>query len=305
MNYTITFNPAVDLVMQLDHLHVGDLNRVEGEQYVVGGKGINMATILNQLDTPVVATGFLAGFTGQFIEDALDNEKIQNHFIKVPGTTRINVKLKSEQETEINAAGPEIKQEDFNRLIDYLNNQLEADDVVFLAGNAAPGLSAKHYEAIGQLVLDKKAKFVLDTNKDLLTACLKYQPFLIKPNKQELSEIFKTAIDSLEDTIYYAKKLQESGAKNVIVSLGGDGSVLVTETHAVYTANTPEGQVVNSVGAGDSMVAGFMSKFNETGDYAQSLQLGAASGSATAYSVGIATADTIYALVDQIGVKQI
>lgn len=305
MNYTITFNPAVDLVMQMDNLQVGVLNRANREEYVTGGKGINMATILNQFGKPVIATGFLGGFSGKYIESDLNKDSIHHHFIQIDGTTRINVKIKAKQETEINGTGPQITEADFNRLVDYLEDQLQKEDVVFLAGNAAPGMTVKHYEAIGQLVFNKKANFVLDTNKDFLTACLKYQPFLIKPNQHELGEIFKTEITSLEETIYYAKQLQMEGTKNVLVSLGGDGSVLVTQEGDVYTANVPKGQVVNSVGAGDSMVAGFMAKFIETNDYALSLQYGAASGSATAFSVGIAKIEKIYSLVEQITVTQI
>ncbi|MGX7106164.1 1-phosphofructokinase [Hutsoniella sourekii] len=305
MNYTITFNPAVDLVLQVEHLELGDLNRATSDHYVVGGKGINMSTILHELGASSVATGFVGGFSGDFIKNELEGAGIDQHFIEVDGITRINVKVKSDSETEINAAGPLVTQDKFDQLVSYLDQVLEAGDAVFLAGNAAPGLNKDHYQAIAKLAQEKEARFVLDSNKDLLTACLAYQPFLIKPNQHELGEIFQTRIDDLDQTIHYAKKLQEKGARNVIVSLGGAGSVLVSEAGQVYRANVPEGQVVNSVGAGDSMVAGFTQGFIDTEDYAFSLKQGAACGSATAYSVGIAQRSLIDQLLDEIKVEEI
>ncbi|MGX7092780.1 1-phosphofructokinase [Hutsoniella sourekii] len=305
MNYTITFNPAVDLVLQVEHLELGDLNRATSDHYVVGGKGINMSTILHELGASSVATGFVGGFSGDFIKNELEGAGIDQHFIEVDGITRINVKVKSDSETEINAAGHLVTQDKFDQLVSYLDQVLEAGDAVFLAGNAAPGLNKDHYQAIAKLAQEKEARFVLDSNKDLLTACLAYQPFLIKPNQHELGEIFQTKIDDLDQTIHYAKKLQEKGARNVIVSLGGAGSVLVSEAGQVYRANVPEGQVVNSVGAGDSMVAGFTQGFIDTEDYAFSLKQGAACGSATAYSVGIAQRSLIDQLLDEIKVEEI
>lgn len=305
MNYTITFNPAIDLVIRVDKVQLGDLNRSTQEDYVAGGKGTNMSFILKRLGHDNVATGFLAGFSGEFIKSALQAEAIEPAFVQVDGITRINVKLKGQEETEINAAGPTVTQADFDRLMAYLDQQVQADDNIFLAGNAAPGLDASHYQAIAQLAQDKSARFILDSNKDLLTHCLPYGPFLIKPNHHELGEIFGVEIQTVEEIIHYAKQLQAKGARNVIVSRGGDGSLLLTESGEVYTANVPTGQVVNSVGAGDSMVAGFMAKYTETGDFKQSLQYGAATGSATAFSVWLATKDQVDELVAHITVQQL
>ena len=302
MLYTITFNPAIDLVIRVDHCQLGELNRSTGEDYVAGGKGINMSVILHRLGHKNVATGFLAGFSGEFIKQSLLEEGITPHFVQVEGTTRINVKLKSTQETEINAAGPYVPAEKFTELLSYFEQHLQTDDVVFLAGNAAPGMTSQAYVAIAKLCQEKHAKLVLDTTKTLLTECLSYQPFIIKPNHHELGEIFGVELHTEEAIITYAKKLQEKGARNVLVSRGGNGALLVSETGEVYTSNVPKGTVVNSVGAGDSMLAGFMAAYLETSDYATALKQGAATGSATAFSVGIATLEFINELKQQITV---
>ncbi|MBG9982681.1 1-phosphofructokinase [Aerococcaceae bacterium DSM 111020] len=305
MNYTITFNPAVDLVIRVPDMNLGELNRSFEEEYVAGGKGINMAVLLKRLGQDTIATGFLGGFSGEFIKNSLTEEGIQPAFIEVEGTTRINVKLKAQQETEINAKGPIISDNQFNQLIDYLSEKLSAKDTLFLAGNAAPGLDQRHYQAIGQLAQEKKAKFVLDTNKELLTACLPFRPFLIKPNHHELGEIFGVEITDETEIIYYIKKLQDLGARNVIVSRGGEGALLMTEEGQIYTSTVPKGTLINSVGAGDSMVAGFMAAYNDTKDFEQSLLQGAASGSATAFSVGIGTKEKIEELKEQISIQSL
>lgn len=305
MLYTITFNPAVDLVMRTDNLHLGELNRVQSADYVAGGKGINMSVLLKRLGHDNIATGFIGGFTGEFVKNSLQAEGVETAFVSVDAITRINVKLHANQETEINANGPEVTQLDVDRLMAYFETVLVAGDVVFLAGNAAPGMTSEHYVQVAAMCREKEALFVLDSNKELLTACLSEQPFLIKPNAHELSEIFGVAITTIAEVVTYAKELQVRGARNVLVSLGGDGAVLVTETGGVYQSNVPKGQVVNSVGAGDSMVAGFMAKYIETQDYAASLKQGAASGSATAFSVGIAEASLVSELLEQIKVKSV
>lgn len=305
MLYTITFNPAVDVVMNLDNLQLGALNRVEKDSYVAGGKGINISVLLKRLGYDNVATGFIGGFTGDFIHDSLTAEGVKPEFIKLDAMTRINVKLKAQEETEINGKGPVIDAANIEKLFNYFEERLTEGDAVFLAGNTAPGMTSDHYVRMAQLCQIRKAHFVLDTNKDLLTACLAYHPFLIKPNADELSEIFQTPIDSLASVIHYAKELQVLGATNIIVSLGGKGAVLLTETGDVYQSYVPKGQVINSVGAGDSMVAGFVAKYIETQDYVESLKQGAACGSATAFSVGIAQADLVDALVKEIKVERI
>ena len=218
------------------------------------------------------------------------------------GITRVNVKVKSQEETEINAAGPQVSPEKFAELLAIFERDLSAEDVVFLAGNAAPGLDVKAYTAIAKLCQERGAKFVLDTNKQLLTECLAYRPFVIKPNHHELGEIFGVTLSDEAEIIHYAKKLQELGARHIIVSRGGEGALLLTEDGQVFSSDIPKGTVVNSVGAGDSMLAGFVATYLETGDFAWSLKRGAATGSATAYSVWIAERQLIDELVDQIHV---
>ena len=305
MIYTITFNPAVDLVIQVPNCQLGKLNRSIGEEYVAGGKGINMSIILKRLGVDNIATGFLGGFSGRYIEEFLEKEGINPRFISVEGTTRINVKVKGEVETEINAAGPTVHAEKFQQLVRYFEDVLTEDDIVFLAGNAAPGLDEKSYVEIAKICHEKGVKLVLDTTKTSLLACLPYHPFIIKPNQHELEELFEVNIQTQEEMINYAFQLQEKGARNVLISCGGEGAFLVSETGQVFTSNIPEGTLVNSVGAGDSMLAGFMAKFIETDDYRKSFKQGAASGSATAFSVGIATRELIEELIPQIKVEEI
>lgn len=305
MIYTITFNPAIDLVIKVPQCQLGDLNRSQGEDYVAGGKGINMSVILKRFGLTNTATGFLGGFSGKFIEEAMLAEGITPAFIQVDGTTRINVKVKGEVETEINAAGPHVSPEKFQELVAYFESHLQEGDAVFLAGNAAPGMDYTAYTTIASLCDEKGAKLVLDSTKDLLTKCLPYHPFIIKPNHHELGEIFDVEITTEDQIVTYAKKLQEQGAVNVLVSRGGDGALLVTESGEVYTSNVPKGQLVNSVGAGDSMLAGFMAKYLETSDYAASLKQGAATGSATAFSVGIATRELVEELLPQIQIQEL
>ena len=305
MIYTITFNPAVDLVIQVPNCQLGILNRSMGEEYVAGGKGINMSIVLKRLGIDNTATGFLGGFSGNYIEEFLEKEGITPQFISVEGTTRINVKVKDEVETEINAAGPTVDAEKFQRLMNYFEEVLKEGDTVFLAGNAAPGLDETSYVEIAKLCHVRGVKLVLDTTKVSLLACLPYRPFIIKPNQHELEELFGVNIQTQEEMLNYAFKLQEKGARNVLVSCGGDGAFLVSETGQVFASNVPTGKLINSVGAGDSMLAGFMAKFIETNDFRKSLKQGAASGSATAFSVGIATRELIEELIPHIETAEI
>ena len=305
MIYTITFNPAVDLVIQVPNCQLGTLNRSMGEEYVAGGKGINMSIVLKRLGIDNIATGFLGGFSGKYIEEFLEKEGITPQFISIEGTTRINVKVKGEVETEINAAGPTVDAEKFQRLMNYFEEVLKEGDTVFLAGNAAPGLDESSYVEIAKLCHVRGVKLVLDTTKVSLLACLPYRPFIIKPNQHELEELFGVNIQTQEEMLNYAFKLQEKGARNVLVSCGGDGAFLVSETGQVFASNVPTGKLINSVGAGDSMLAGFMAKFIETNDFRKSLKQGAASGSATAFSVGIATRELIEELIPHIETAEI
>lgn len=305
MIYTITFNPAVDLVIQVPNCQLGALNRSKGEEYVAGGKGINMSIVLKRLGVDNIATGFLGGFSGKFIEEFLEKEGINPQFISVEGTTRINVKVKGEVETEINAAGPNVGVEKFQQLTNYFKGVLKEGDIVFLAGNAAPGLDETSYVEIARLCHARGVKLVLDTTKKSLLACLPYQPFMIKPNQHELEELFGVKIETQEEMLNYAFQLREKGARNVLISCGGEGAFLVNEIGQVFTSNTPKGMLINSVGAGDSMLAGFMAKFIDTSDYRKSLKQGAASGSATAFSVGIATRELIEELIPHIKIEEI
>ena len=305
MIYTITFNPAVDLVIQVPNCQLGALNRSKGEEYVAGGKGINMSIVLKRLGVDNIATGFLGGFSGKYIEEFLEKEGINPQFISVEGTTRINVKVKGKVETEINAAGPNVGVEKFQQLVNYFQDVLKEGDIVFLAGNAAPGLDETSYVEIAKLCHARRVKLVLDTTKNSLLACLPYQPFMIKPNQHELEELFGVKIETQEEMLNYGFQLREKGARNVLISCGGEGAFLVRETGQVLISNTPKGTLVNSVGAGDSMLAGFMAKFIETSDYKKSLKQGAASGSATAFSVGIATRELIEELMPHIKIEEI
>lgn len=305
MIYTITFNPAIDLVMATDQVKLGSLNRVHAQDYVAGGKGINISVILKELGVDSTATGFIGGFTGEFIEKELEKHNIQSKFIHVEGNTRINVKIKAEEETELNGSGPFIAEKEFDRFYQFLKNKLSAEDTVFLSGNTAKGLNSDAYVAIAKLCQDKETRFIVDSNKDLLTKTLKYEPFLIKPNQTELEEIFNIPITNKLDIINYAKELKNMGARNVLVSCGGDGAVLLTEDGDFYSSNVAEGEVINSVGSGDSMIAGFMAKYIQTTDFPESLKLGAAAGSATAFSVGTADRKQIESLTNHITIKNI
>lgn len=305
MIYTITFNPAIDLVVKSANVTLGDLNRSSGEDYVAGGKGINMSVVLQRLGVENMAIACLGGFTGDYIMSELAKDGVIVKKIAVDGITRINVKLKGEVETEINAQGAMVTSETMTELLTYLDQTLTADDVVMLAGNVAPGMTKEDYARVAELCQQKQVKFVLDTTKELLTACLPYRPFLIKPNHHELGEIFGVTIRTQEEILTYVAKLQEMGATNVLISRGGDGSLFVSENNQVFSANVPKGKLVNSVGAGDSMLAGFLSAYLDTQDYAQALKVGTATGSGTAFSVGIATKEMVDSLLPQIEVSKL
>ncbi|MBF0779669.1 MULTISPECIES: 1-phosphofructokinase [unclassified Granulicatella] len=305
MIYTITFNPAIDLVMQMDTITLGELNRSKSEHYIIGGKGINMSVVLNRLNWKNTAITFLGGFSGEYIKSELEKDGITVYNIPVENVTRINVKLKGEVETECNANGAFISPENFNRLYDFLDIRLRQGDTLFLAGNKAPGMTEHHYVLIAKLCRDKEVNLVLDTTKELLQQCLAYKPFIIKPNHHELGELFGVSITTIHDCITYAQKLQEQGAKNVLVSRGGEGSFLLTENGDKYIANVPKGQVINSVGAGDSMLAGFIAEYLHSHCYKKALQQGAATGSATAFSMGITQKELIETLLPQIKVTTV
>lgn len=305
MIYTVTLNPSIDYVIKLEHLNIGHVNRVSDECVYPGGKGINVSRILKTLGHDNVATGFISGFTGDFIENSLYNLDVKSDFIKLDkGFTRINVKIKSDEETEVNGGGPHISDEKLEELFHKLS-KLTQKDILVLAGSIPSTLKEDLYEKIMKHVGENKVKVVVDATKNLLLNVLKYNPFLIKPNNHELEEIFNVKLSSVEDICIYAKNLQQMGAKNVLVSMGKDGALLITENDEIYISNVPKGNVINSVGAGDSMVAGFISGYINTNSYKEALRLGAASGSATAFSSDLSSKELIDKLIQEINIERI
>lgn len=297
MIYTVTFNPALDYVVWMDALRPGQINRTKSEEIQYGGKGINVSTVLSALGVENVALGFLAGFTGQALEEGLRSRGIRTDFIWLPeGLTRINVKVKGGDETEINGQGPTVDPVALRALRDKLD-RLEAGDILVISGSVPAALSHDIYEQILARLEDRGIQFVVDTTRDLLESALPYHPFLIKPNNLELAELFGRTLNSDEDIRACAAELQAKGARNVLVSMAGNGSLLLDERGGCHRLGVPHGTVRNSVGAGDSMVAGFLAGWLETGDYAYAQRLGAAAGSATAFADGLATKEQIMALI--------
>ena len=297
MIYTVTFNPALYYVVWMDALLPGQINRTNSEEIQYGGKGINVSTVLSALGVENVALGFLAGFTGRALEEGLRNRGIRTDFIWLPdGLTRINVKVKGGDETEINGRGPTVDPVALRALRDKLD-RLEAGDILVISGSVPAALSHDVYEQILARLEDRGIQFVVDTTRDLLESALPYHPFLIKPNNLELGEIFGNTPVTDTEIRHCAAQLQAKGARNVLVSMAGDGSLLVDERGNCHRLGVPKGKVRNSVGAGDSMVAGFLAGWLETGDYAYAQRLGAAAGSATAFADGLATKEQIMALI--------
>lgn len=313
MIYTITFNPALDYTVQVEKFEIGKINRTKSENILAGGKGLNVSIILKRLGIENTALSFIAGFTGKELERKIKQYNIKTDFIEINnGYTRINVKISSlkknsliqERETALNGNGPEITQEDIDELLEKIK-KINSEDIVILSGNVPKCINEDIYEIICKELNEKNVKFVVDASQKLLMNCLKYKPFFIKPNKDELEETFNTKIKTKKEIIIYAKKLQEKGAQNVLISLGGDGAILLTEKNEVYYSNTPKGQVINTVGAGDSMVAGFVAGYLKKKDYKEALKLGIASGSATAFSAGLAMNEEINGLLKQITIEKI
>ncbi len=299
MIYTLTLNPALDYVAHVKDFSVGTIQRSKNEQYFYGGKGINVSSILSVLGIKSVALGFLAGFTGVAIKQGLTDKGIENDFVFLKnGFTRINVKIRSNDETDINGQGPDVDNESLDELLSKIN-ELKSGDTLVLAGSIPPSLPQNMYEQIMDRLGDKDIRFVVDATGQLLLSSLKYNPFMIKPNKEELEDLFDVQIGSNEDLVKYASKLQEMGAKNVLVSLGGDGAMLLDENGQTHYMEAFKGKIVNTVGAGDSMVAGFIAGYEKTNDYAYALKLGSASGSATAFSEGLADSVTINNLLEK------
>lgn len=299
MIYTVTFNPALDYVVRMDELALGQVNRTVSEDVQLGGKGINVSWVLRELGHENVALGFVAGFTGKAIEDGLAAKGVATDFIHLPaGLTRINVKLKAGEETEINGKGPDISAEALEELYHKLDALVEGD-VLVLAGSIPASMPSDVYESILARLEGKKVLCAVDATRDLLVNVLKYRPFVIKPNNHELGEIFGRTLTTDEEIRECAAKLQEQGARNVLVSMAGDGAMLLDENGVCHRLAAHKGKVKNSVGAGDSMVAGFLAGYLDSGDYEQALRVGSAAGSATAFSDVLATRPEIEALLNK------
>lgn len=298
MIYTVTFNPSLDYIVKVDDFQTGRVNRTSEEIIYVGGKGINVSIVLKNLGFDSTALGFAAGFTGREIRRLTERQGIRADFIEVEeGISRINVKLRSNGESEINGQGPGIREGDIQKLYQKLE-VLRDGDVLVLAGSIPSVMPASMYMDIMKYLSDRKLKIVVDATKDLLVNVLPYHPFLVKPNNHELGEIFGVGLTDKEQVAAYAKKLQEKGARNVLVSMAGDGAVLVTEEADVYESSAPKGEVIYSVGAGDSMVAGFLAGYMQSGDYRTAFKLGLCTGSASAFSEQLATRQEVEAVMN-------
>lgn len=289
MIYTVTLNPSIDFIVRLDHLELGSVNRMTSDDKFAGGKGINVSRILQRLDVDNTATGFIGGFTGRFVEDGLTAEGIKTNFVQVSEDTRINVKIKAGEETEINGAGPKISDEKLEELKAILAG-LSSEDTVVFAGSAPSILGNQVYNTLIPIAKKAGAEVVCDFEGQTLLDSLNYQPLLVKPNNHELADIFGVELNGLEDIEKYAREILAKGAKNVIISMAGDGALLVTPA-AAYFAKPIKGTVKNSVGAGDSMVAGFTGEYVKSGDPIEALKWGVACGTATTFSDDLATAE--------------
>lgn len=297
MVYTVTFNPAIDYVIRTGEMRLGATNRSEGEEMYFGGKGINVSIVLRELGIDSKALGFTAGFTGEAIEKGLTDMGIDTDFVRLEkGNSRINVKIKSKEETELNGQGPDIGDKAIAALFEKLDRLVDGDSLI-LAGSIPASLPSDIYERILERLSGKNINVVVDATKDLLLNVLKYKPFLIKPNNHELGEMFGMELKTDEDIEKYARRLQDMGAVNVLISMAGDGAMLIDEFGKTHRCGVCKGTVRNSVGAGDSMVAGFLAG-SLNGDYEYALKLGTAAGGATAFSDGLATNEKISELME-------
>ena len=300
MIYTVTFNPSLDYIVSVNDFQLGLTNRTDSELILPGGKGINVSTILMNLGIDSTAFGFAAGFTGEEIIREVEAMGIRSDFIKIDsGISRINLKLKNIDGTEINGSGPEISEEKIEELVRKLDI-LGEGDILVLAGSIPASMPADMYSTIMERLQHKNVTFIVDATKDLLINVLKYKPFLIKPNNHELGELFDVKLTTREEVIPYGKKLQKQGARNVLISMAGEGAVLVAEDGSVYEAPAPKGTLVNAVGAGDSMVAGFTAGWIEKKDYRHAFYMGVSAGSASAFSEYLATKEEIMDLYEKV-----
>ena len=299
MIYTVTFNPAIDYIAKVNSIKMNDINRASSEKILAGGKGINVSVVLKNLGIESVVLGFIAGFTGNEIKRRVEEFGIKTDFVYIPDKfSRINVKLLLNEsgiiteETAINGEGPKISEEEINEFLEKIE-KVEKDDFVVLAGSVSRNMKDDIYEKICMKVKEKDAKIVADATGKLLVNVWKHNPFLIKPNKKELEEIFEKEIKTNEEVVFYARKLQEMGAQNVLISMDKNGAILITKDKKMLYSQAPKGEVVNSVGSGDSMVAGFITGFITHQDYEKALTMGIAAGSASAFSKDLATKEEI------------
>ncbi|MFQ7001613.1 MAG: 1-phosphofructokinase [Clostridium sp.] len=300
MIYTVTFNPSLDYIVKVNNFKLGAVNRTTREDIYAGGKGINVSIVLSNLGYKSKALGFTAGFTGNEIERRVNEKGIDSEFIKLnEGLSRINVKMKSNEESEINGNGPNITKEALDKLFSKLNT-LESGDILVLAGSIPSSLPSDIYEKIMAFLKDKNIKIVVDATKDLLLNVLKYNPFLIKPNNHELGEMFNVELKNDDEIIYYGKKLLDMGAENVLISMAGDGAIFLSKNGETFKSGVPKGVVKNSVGAGDSMVAGFIAGYLKESDLNKAFKMGVATGSASAFSEELATKDEVENLLKEL-----
>ena len=305
MIYTITFNPALDYIAQVENFKIGEINRTKTETILPGGKGLNVSIVLKNLEIENTALGFVAGFTGEELIRKMESQGVKTDFVKVEkGITRINLKISSMsenqvKETALNGMGPQITKNDMDILFEKIQ-KMSTKDIVILSGSIPKNMDKDIYEKICKELKEKGITFIVDSTQELLMNVLKYNPFLIKPNKEELEETLNCKISTKEDIVNAAKTLQKMGAQNVLVSLGNDGALLLTKEDDTYYSKAPRGQVVNTVGSGDSMVAGFLAGYYQTQDYEYALKTGVAAGSASAFSIRLATKKDVDLLLKQL-----
>ena len=303
MIYTVTLNPSIDYLVEVESFQMGKVNRTSYDAKFPGGKGINVSRVLKRLGNSTTALGFIGGQTGEFVKRFLRQEEIFTDFTEIAGDTRINIKLKTGLETEINSQGPVISKGNYQQLFSQIE-QLNNNDILILSGSIPPSVPSDVYEAMARSCTHNGIKVVVDTSGKGLLNVLPHRPFLIKPNHHELGELFSTEISTIDDAREYGAKLVEAGAQNVIVSMAGQGAVLCSGGES-YSANVPKGNVINSVGAGDSMVAGFIGTYERTGNVLSAFRFSLAAGSATAFSSDLGTLDKIEELLPQIAINQL
>lgn len=303
MIYTVTLNPSIDYIVRVEGLRLGSLNRMDSNLKLPGGKGVNVSRILNQLRIDNCALGFLGGFTGDFIQKWLEAEGSKSNFTNIADDTRINIKLKHGEETEINGIGPIINMAEIASFFEKFD-VMKQGDIVVLSGSIPPSIGSDFYDQIIAKCEAMDVAFAIDTTGDSLLNTLRRGPFLIKPNHHELAELFGVTFSGIEDIIFYGKKCLELGAKHVIVSMAGDGALLFVEDK-VYRSNTPIGAVNNSVGAGDSMIGGFIGTYTKNQDVLEAFKVAVATGSATAFSTDLATCEAIQKLIPEVEITEI